>query len=467
MRKLYWYLSSYTRKHGLIVVASVVVAVIAFSFFIPLIARLIEQKPRTYIGVVGDYSLTNLPLPIKQLMSSGLTSVQEDGSPLPALAERWNVEADGKSYRFVLKKDVYWQDGKKIEPSDVHYQFQDVEVVYTPNDVVFKLPDAFVPFPLAVSEPIFRTENRRWFIFFKRQFLIGTGKYELFRYQQKGPRLTEVVLESPDEYRVYRFYLTEDDAILAFKRGEIDLLEDLSLPRDLANWPTVETTKNIDPQRYLAIFFNLENPLFQKNVRQALAYSLEKPQDKSRALGPLSPQSWAYLDSAKSYDFDLSRAVERLMSEIPPDKLNLELTTSPVFQQEAEKVKQQWEYLGKTAYDECQANKQIKDKTSCDRVQISVNLRITSFPDTNDFQLLLLGQESPPDPDQYYLWHSDQSTNFSRYKNTRIDSLLEKGRQTADRNERLALYQEFQQFFLEDAPAIFIRHLDSYTVNRK
>ena len=78
-----------------------------------------------------------------------------------------------------------------------------------------------------------------------------------------------------------------------------------------------------------------------------------------------------------------------------------------------------------------------------------------------------MGQESPPDPDQYFLWHSEQPTNFTRYKNTRIDSLLEKGRKTLDQQERTTIYQEFQQFLLEDPPAIFLRHLQSFELQRK
>ena len=77
-----------------------------------------------------------------------------------------------------------------------------------------------------------------------------------------------------------------------------------------------------------------------------------------------------------------------------------------------------------------------------------------------------MGQEIPVDPDQYFLWHSDQSTNFTNYQNTRIDSLLEKGRQTIDQNKRKEVYQEFQQFMLEDPPAIFLRHLFSFDVKR-
>lgn len=467
MRKLYWYLSSYTRKHGLLVIVSVVIAIIAFSFLIPFIVTRLDQKQRTYVGVVGDYSLYSLPRPVQQLMSSGLTVVAEDGSAVPDLSERWSVESDGTVYRFVLKKGLYWQDGQEILPSDLKYNFSDVEVVYTPNDIVFKLPDAYVPFPVVVSEPVFKTEQRKSMFFMKRTYLIGTGEYQMIDYQEKGPRITELTLDSPQERRIFRFYLTEEEAILGFKRGEVDILQDLSSPQELAEWPTVEVHEDMNNQQYLAVFFNLEDPLFTKNVRQALSYGTRKPTGKARAISPINPDSWAYLSSAKSYDYEVARGVERLLDEIPPQALQFEITTTPVFQKDAELIKQDWEALGQAAQEACQQKKEITDKTECEKLAIEVNVRISSFPDTSNFQALLLGLESPPDPDQYYLWHSEQSTNFSHYKNTRIDSLLEKGRKTADQTERMAIYQEFQQFFSEDAPAIFLQHLTSYDLQRK
>jgi peptide/nickel transport system substrate-binding protein len=99
-------------------------------------------------------------------------------------------------------------------------------------------------------------------------------------------------------------------------------------------------------------------------------------------------------------------------------------------------------------------------------LDLKLNLKISNFPDLTNYQLLLIGQESSIDPDQYFMWHSSQPTNFTHYKNTRIDSLLEKGRQTIDFEERKTIYQEFQQFLLEDPPAIFLRYLDNYSIAR-
>jgi len=108
----------------------------------------------------------------------------------------------------------------------------------------------------------------------------------------------------------------------------------------------------------------------------------------------------------------------------------------------------------------------LKIKNCVTILGINLRIKISNFPDTNNFQLLLMGQSIPTDPDQYFMWHSTQATNFTRYKNTRIDSLLERGRQTIDTEERKSIYQEFQQFLLEDPPAVFLRYLERFSIAR-
>jgi len=467
MRRLYWYLTAYAKKHGLILVSSLVVAIVIFSLLIPLFASRVTFKSKTYIGMIGSFTLNTLPSDIKSQLSVGLTQITENKEVQPYLAQRWVVEDDGKQYRFVLKKDVFWQDGKEVVPEDINYQFVDVTTIATPNDIVFKLPDSFSPFPSVLAEPVFRQGTEKYLWFFSRPTLIGIGQTKIIDYKKKGNRLQELVLETPKEKLIYRFYLTETDLINAFKRGEVDVVPDLADPGDLKNWRNVEVTQQLQTDRYLAVFFNNSDPVLTKNVRQALAYALDTVNDGTQSRGPIDPTSWAYLEGGKSYQKDIERAVSRLLDDLPQQQLVLNLTTTQTFEREAESYIAQWAELGKKAIEACQSSKDVKDKNVCPFLEIKVNLKVSSFPDTSNFQLLLIGQESPVDPDQYFLWHSGQSTNFTRYKNTRIDSLLEKARKTIDQEERKALYQEFQQFLLEDPPAIFIRHLYSYEIRRK
>lgn len=466
MRKLYWYISSYVRKHGLIFLASIVVALLFFSFLLPLLNKRLAFKKSTYIAIVGEYTLTDLPTPIKNQLSAGLTKIGADLQAEPLLADRWVVEDDGKQYRFVLKKDVMWQDGTKLKPEDIHYNFADVQTISTPNEILFTLPEAFSPFPVSVSEPIFKTEWEKKLFTADKMKIIGIGQYKMLDYKLKGNRLEEFKVDGPDARYIYRFYLTENEAVAAFKKGEVDVLLNISDCYDLCNWPNLEIAKELAYDDYLAVFFNNSDPLLTKNVRQALSYILDKNYQTARAIGPINPNSWAYLQGGKDYAKDYDRAIERLLDDVPHNPLHFELTTSSNFVTEAEAMKQQWESFSTFAIEKCQASDSVSDKTLCQNLDIKINLKISNFPDLTNYQLLLIGQESSIDPDQYFMWHSSQSTNFTHYKNTRIDSLLEKGRQSLELEERKTIYQEFQQYLLEDPPAIFLRYLDNYSIAR-
>lgn len=467
MRTLYWYISAFLRKHGAVFIASLSIGLVLFWFFIPAIASNIEVRNRYYIGLIGNYSLTNLPPIIKNQLSVGLTRIDTDGSALPALSQRWTTEQDNTTFRFLLRDALFWQDGQPLTPNSIQYSFPDVETIYTPNDIVFKLPDSFAPFPTLVSEPIFRPASRSKFFFFSEPTIIGIGAYEISGYKDQGQRLSELRIDGEGKRYIYRFYLTEQDAVRAFKRGEVDILPDLSREYDINEWPSVEVVSEIDTSSYLAVFFNNADPLLSRNIRQGLSYGLTKKQDETRAIGPISPSSWAYLPGGKTYNYEFDRGAERLRDELPREKLEFTLTTTALFQDQAQRIKQEWETFGDQAVIACQNDSNVTEKELCQNLDISIWVRVQNFPDTSDFQLLLVGQQVPPDPDQYNLWHSEQPTNFTRYKNTRIDDLLERGRQTHNKNERVEIYQEFQQFFLEDPPAVFLEYLPNYTLHRK
>ncbi len=471
MRKYYWYISIFLRKHGVLVLSSIIIAILVFSLSLPFLVRLFEFKKSTYIGMVGRYSLTDLPLPIEKEISAGLTRLEKDGSVKPDIAERWNTEDEGKTYRFLIKKNVFWQDGKELTPSDVQYNFNDVQVINTSNEVIFKLKDQFVPFTTIVSRPLIRIGTEPYLILFRKKKIIGLGKSQVISYKEQGQQLKEIVVVNDTEQKVYRFYLTEEEAINAFKRGEVDHLQNFSSAGDIAQWPNVQVNQKLDTTTYLGVFFDTQQDPFRDNddLLQALNYALQKPTDNTRAYGPINPSSWAYANVGKPYLYDEERAIQRILTPnaLPRQPLNLKLTTTSLFQAEAESIKNQWEQFGRKAAEKCQTSKDIKEKEVCQNLNIQVEIHIDNFFELQNFQILLIAQETPSDPDQYALWHSRLPTNFTHYENARIDSLLEQGRQTEDINKRTEIYHDFQQFFSEDAPVIFLKYLHKYDIQRK
>ena len=64
------------------------------------------------------------------------------------------------------------------------------------------------------------------------------------------------------------------------------------------------------------------------------------------------------------------------------------------------------------------------------------------------------------EPDAYQVWHSSQAenkgSNMIRYKNPRVDAILEEYRRTFDADKRIELYRQFQQILNVEQPYTFL-----------
>ena len=323
------------------------------------------------------------------------------------------------------------------------FGLSDLEVVI-PDDrtLEFHLKESFAPFPIILSRPVFKKGN------------IGIGLYQIKKIKRKGDFITQIFLEGPDKNLVYKTYPNSQTALIAFKLGEIDLLEDvfeMTLDPEWSDVVKVET--NIRKDHYAGAFFNFNHPLLgDKNIRQALIYAVRKDFDQERAIGPLSPDSWAFNPDVKRYDYDPEKAKELFENDqeatesgetIEKEEMEIKISTTQTLLPLAEKIKQSWEEV-------------LGIKVEIETVNV--------LP--QDFQVLLILQQIPPDPDQYSLWHSTQEQNFTHYQSPKVDKVLEDARKTMDQAKRKEKYLDFQKFLAEDVPAIFLYYPEAYTISR-
>ncbi|TAG01434.1 MAG: ABC transporter substrate-binding protein [Betaproteobacteria bacterium] len=81
---------------------------------------LMAQAPRTPLQIVGPWEIgglapTNSGFVFTRLqVTETLLNAQDDGTPLPGLAERWNRSADGLSWRFTLRPSARFHDGSPV-----------------------------------------------------------------------------------------------------------------------------------------------------------------------------------------------------------------------------------------------------------------------------------------------------------------------------------------------------------------
>src|SRR3972149_4463730 len=390
------------------------------------------------IGIAGRFHAESLPDYILEQMGDGLTEIDSTGAVVPNLADSWESPDKGRTWIFYLNKEKVWQDGENIESDALSYEYTDVKVEKpNQNTIVFKLENPFSPFPSVVSRPVFK------------KGLIGSGDWKANKVSISGGFLKKLeIISINKDKKLYKFYPTEERAKLALKLGEVDKLIGIFNPTPFNNWKNTKISEVIDTQKEVVLFFNTQDKILaDKSLRQALSYSIEKDSlPGTRAISPIAPSSWAYNPQVKRYDYDVRRAKE-LIDELPNEissNTDIKLVTSPILLDIADKISKNWQDIG-----------------------ISSSVQVSSGVPT-EYQALLAIYEIPKDPDQYSIWHSTQEgSNISKYKDARIDKLLESGRTELVLEDRRTIYLDFQRFLLEDAPVVFLYHPLSYNIERK
>lgn len=438
MRLRYWarLLAAFIVRFRVIIFAGIIFGLIAFATAMLVIPRFFTNS-KEYIGITGRYHADELPNFILNMLGSGLTKVNEKGEIVSGLAEKWESNESGTEWTFQIKDGLYWHDNSKVDANTINYSFEDTKVEKLDSMTIkFSLSSPFSPFPSVVSKPAFK------------RGLLGTGEWKVANLRLAGSYVKELVLVNHNkEKKIFRFYPSEDSTKIAYQLGQIDKIFDISNPSPFDTWDNTIITEIIKKNRIVALFFNNESKIFKgpenKPLRQALSYAIDKENfNGPRALGPISPNSWAFNPLIKDYDYDIDHA--RKISKDYPKNFEINLATSAALLSVAEKVADYWKNL-----------------------DIVTKIHVVSFL-PEEYDVFLAVYDTPIDPDQYSIWHTTQKgTNISKYTNPRIDRLLEEGRVTINAEERKKIYLDFQRFLLEDAPAIFLYHPISYNIARK
>jgi len=434
----------------------------------------------------------------------GLVTFDRDLKVQPAIARRWVVSGDGRTYTFDLRSEVRFHNGRSVTAEDFRYSFErllhpetqsertwileklqgarefmagkarrvtGIEIL-GPHKLQLTLERPFAPFLALLAYPaasvVPREETARW----GRQFSthpMGTGPFR-FREWRHDDR---VVLDAnPDYFQgaphldriVFRVIPDEMTRFQEFKAGN---LEHTDIPTGLfqmvRNDPMLSRMLFSGPALGInAIQFNLERPPFRGNpkLRQAFNYIvdkeavaaviLEKRVMPARSILP--PGMVGHNRDLQGYPYNKAHA-RRLLAEagheggkgLPP--LTLHYNTGLVNRKIAEFVQGMLREIG-----------------------VTVELRETDWPaylnlvDRGDVQLFRLGWLADyPDPENFLtvLFHSrnkGSKGNLSRYVNPRVDALLDRADGGLDPVERTRLYREAEKIIVEDAPWIFLHY---------
>ena len=468
----------------------------------------------TYVESVGGYPQSLNPLlsyysdadsDVVSLVFSGLTQLNMHGEIEPDLASGWSVDERGITYTFRLSRNVVWHDGFPFSAEDVVFTtelLQDPDYPGPPDigalwravkvievdeyTVQFVLEEPYAPFLDYTTIGILPQHRLRgisaadlsWLDFNREP--VGTGPFRLTDVELGEGHITAITLRRFPRYYgrnaylenvVFRFYATPRAAFEAYQDGIVEGIA--RIPVELLNEAFAEENLALfsAPTSEMAmIYFNEAItdtlPFADTRVRQALAYGLDRQRLVDEILmgqavlpdTPLLPGTWAYTtEDVPLYEFSRERAWE-LFAEAGwrrdsiTDTLHNDAGETLVFSlvvangaedlAVADDIAEQWRHLGVSV-----------------TVEAVPALALSGVLESRVYDVALAHLIIPGDPDPYPFWHETQvlpgqGQNYAGFQHRRISEIVEQARMTVRRDERVELYKEFQQLFMEEVPAL-------------
>jgi len=431
-----------------------------------------------------------------------LVKLGPDLQPVPDLAERVEVSADGRTYTFRLRRGVRFHNGREMTARDVRYSFERLLRPETmshrawvlapvagadrlrqgkasslggletpdPYTVRLRLARPFGPFlsqlAMANAAIVPREEVEREGLPFGRR-PVGTGPFRFVRWSDNHvveleanpdyflgpPKLSglrfRIIKEPLVAYEEYRAGQLEHCAV---PEGYLETVRRGPLAGELHSVATLSTY-------YLGFMMDRSPCGDNLHLRRALNYAVDRAFLCQKVLGGshvpargvLPPGLPGYNPDLEGYSYDPERARRELREagygpERPVPELTLFFPSSPPGPQVAQAVQSDFRRIGvrlRLRSLDLGALFEAVDRSEPDLFRLSW---IADFPDPDNF---------------LFIFHSrmhGSAGNRARYSNPEVDALLDRARAEPDRGRRLALLQEVEERVVHDAPWVFLSH---------
>ena len=454
---------------------------------------------------------------IASLIFEGLTSTNEYGEPVPALARDWVTSSDGLEYVVMLREDVLWQDGVPFNADDVIYtmsllrspDFSGTEALHAfwrtvettklgTHTVRFRLTQPLAGFLYHLNIgilPVHALEGTTAAQLDDHPFNlspIGTGPYQLEALRSsRGSQIEAVDLRVAPVYRQrpegqhgfaldrvrFRLYDTFDAALGALQNGDVDGLaaRNRSERMPLLNVARASVYTSIDPTLGVLIFNWEEGDgirfFGEQRVRQALMTGLNRASIIERHLGnravladsPLIPGSWAYegdvdwptTDPETARGLLEAASIQTDVEEAAEEEASTpQATPSSVIYSFAIMVPDTSPALINVAEEVASQWSQYNLDVTTDPVDLATYQQRL---DAGAFDVALAELAIGANPDVYAYWHQGQfpdGENYGSVNDRRISELLELARSDEYGINRATHYDAFQDVFIERAIAI-------------
>jgi len=460
------------------------IVVILLSLWLEISLFALPQSHSVQIAIPSDPADTidphraagALTFEILYNLYEALLEVDPAGQLIPVLARSYTVSEDGREYRFLLKDNVVFHNGKSFSAADVVYSFrrildpqtgypktsnyQMIEAVFAegPDTVVFRLKQNYSPFLALVSKIYIVPDGAT-----KEQLdsaAIGTGPFVLKewardqylhlvkneRYHQEGlPYLEEAY---------FRIIPDENSRLIALKSGAIDVIpkaDTSSLYEFVGNpaYKVLEAPMNL--VQVLAL--NNKKPPFEKlEVRQALQYAIDRDlcielvaEGLAKPLYThLPPEDYYYRDFSAAYTYNPAKAKELLKQAGYPNGCPFTIQIAQLYPFHIRTGEVIIQMLNEAGF---KAKLQV----------IEWSKWLSDVYGAREYQATLIGHVGEADP--YLLLDRFYQTSNRNYMNVfipEIDQLLDASLVVSEPEKRLPFIHRILKILVENAVAYWI-----------
>ncbi|PRX42342.1 oligopeptide transport system substrate-binding protein/dipeptide transport system substrate-binding protein [Planifilum fimeticola] len=445
---------------------------------------------------------------LNQLME-GLTRIDAEGNPHPAVAEKWEVSEDGKEITFHLRKDAKWSNGDPVTAHDFEYAWKRVldpkmkppadyayQLYYLKNgekynqgkakaeDVGVKAVDDHTlkveleqPAPYFVALTSFYTlfpvnkkvaeENDKWAT--EADTYVGNGPFKLKTWEHDA----KIELVKNEHYwgakdvkltqLNFPFIGEAQTGYQQFKSRKLDEGDSIIIPPDLTKkgLESGEIKSQKQPAVYFYMFNVEKKPFNNKKIRRAFALAIDRKSIVENVTqGGQVPATgfvpWGIPDFVAEKDWVETR------DDYLPEKAQPE---------EAKKLLE--EGMKEEGFDKLPAvtidyNTDEGHKKIAEAIQqmwkknlgVDVKLRNSEWQvyldktKAGDFQVGRLGWlPDYIDPMTFMdMWVTGGGNNDTRFSHKEYDALIKKAKSTADQKVRMEAMHKAEDILMDEMP---------------
>lgn len=467
-------------------------------------ATLVVARVKDAVTLDPAIATDGLSLNLTQEVLKGLTQFKYGSFDVePAIAQKWTMTPDGKTWTFTLNPGLKFSDGTPVDAQAIKFNFDRWRLVNNPyhgnyvygyyadmfggfpglirevkvtgpSTVVLILARPFGPFlhdlampPFAIGSPSALRKDEQGFA----QTPIGYGPYTIAEWV-KDDHITlqanPTWLGPKPAYKtvVVRDLADPSTAVLSLQKGDVDILTDPG--RDDAKRLATQAGITIYQQpsnnlMYLAM--NMDKSPFDKlAVRQAIADSIDLPAIVSAfydgggmVAGNWTPPGMLGEDPAiKAYRYDPAKAKQLLEQAGIPNGFATQLfyTTAPrpympEPQRTAEAIQADLKKIGIAITLEPFEWAVFLDKVRNGEHPMCLIGWSGDNGDPDDFMYPLLDQDSA---------HKPTAQNYSFWRDPNFHKLMLAGQSSVDQAKRAAIYRQANALIHDRVPALAMVH---------